>query len=432
LTAPRFSRSGAWSVFLGLMAVGAIAASVVVLFEVVRPPQRIVLIVIDTLRRDHVSVYGGRASTPHIDALAARGQVFTDARASFHQTTMSMASLFTGRTPSIETADPTATLAWNGDTWCGMARFAEADGHGACIPPSVPTLAERMQEAGYWTIGVVSNQFLFEPSGFERGFDDWVEVGPPLRRGTRARRRPELGALRASGPVTEAAVAALNRRARDRFFLYVHFMDVHDYPFARVDYATAVTRVDQAVGALLDTLERAELLDDAIVIVTSDHGERLGERHPLPGRPGHYGNPAFQELLRVPLVVAPPVVDDPDAPLRTQDLHHLIQEIAGLRPDRGGDLPPGELYVGERRFRTYLDGRWKSTVRRSDGRLFLFDLENDPREEWNVADAHPHIAELQRRRIEEVSRGLAVRGEPGERELSERERETLEVLGYVE
>jgi arylsulfatase A-like enzyme len=432
LTAPRPSRSGAWSVALGLVAVGAIAASVVVLFEVVRPPARIVLVVIDTLRRDHVSVYGGRASTPHIDALAERGQVFTDARASFHQTTMSMASLFTGRTPSIETADPTATLAWNGDTWCGMARFAEGDGHGACIPASVPTLAVRMQEAGYWTIGVVSNQFLFEPSGFERGFDDGVEVGPGPRRGSRARPRPELGALRAGGPVTQATVAALNRRGRDRFFLYVHFMDVHDYPFARVDYPTAVTRVDQAVGALLDLLEQAELLEDAVVIVTSDHGERLGERHPLPGRPGHYGNPAFQELLRVPLVVAPPVVDDPTAPLRTQDLHHLIQEIAGLRPDRGGDLAPDELYVGERRFRTYLDGRWKSTVRRSDGRLFLFDLESDPREEWNVADAHPHIAEAHRRRIEEVSRSLAVRDERPERELSERERETLKVLGYVE
>jgi len=186
------------------------------------------------------------------------------------------------------------------------------------------------------------------------------------------------------------------------------------------------------VGVLLNTLEKAKLLEDATVIVTSDHGERFGERHPLRGRPGHYGNPAFQELLRVPLIVAPPVVDDPTAPLRTQDLHDLIQEIAGLRPDRDGELAPGELYVGERRFRTYLDGRWKSTLRRSDGRLFLFDLENDPEEKRNVAEVSPHIAAAHRQRIEEISGGLAIRGALPERELSAHERETLKILGYVE
>ncbi|MDH3214128.1 MAG: sulfatase, partial [Myxococcales bacterium] len=430
LTGPRASRSPAWRLVLAAMVVGAFVASLVMLIDVARPPARIVLIVVDTLRRDFVSVYGGAQATPNIDALAERGQVFTNAVASFHQTTMSMAALFTGRTPSIETADPSSTLSWNSDTWCGMARFAEAGSDIACIPEAVPTLAERLKEAGYWTIGVASNQFLFEPSGFGRGFDDWIEVGP--RQEARPRQRPELGALRAWAPVTKAAVAAVNRRPQGRFFLYVHYMDVHDYPFAQVDYPTSIGTVDRAVGVLLNTLEKAKLLEDATVIVTSDHGERFGERHPLRGRPGHYGNPAFQELLRVPLIVAPPVVDDPTAPLRTQDLHDLIQEIAGLRPDRDGELAPGELYVGERRFRTYLDGRWKSTLRRSDGRLFLFDLENDPEEKRNVAEVSPHIAAAHRQRIEEISGGLAIRGALPKRELSAHERETLKILGYVE
>ncbi len=198
LSEPRARRSTRWRVVLGLMAVGSIVGSLVVIIDVVRPPARIILIVIDTLRRDVVSAYGGDASTPHIDSLAQRGQLFTGAMASFHQTTMSMASLFTGRTPSIESADPSSTLSWNGDTWCGMARFADADRDAACIPEAVPTLAERMREAGYWTIGVTSNQFLYEPGGFSRGFDDWVEVGP--RQEARPRERPELGALRAWGP----------------------------------------------------------------------------------------------------------------------------------------------------------------------------------------------------------------------------------------
>ncbi len=73
------------------------------------PP--IVLVVVDTLRRDHVSVYGGKAFTPNIDRLAARGQVFTNAVSSFHQTTMSMGSLFTGRTPSLATGRAETPLA---------------------------------------------------------------------------------------------------------------------------------------------------------------------------------------------------------------------------------------------------------------------------------------------------------------------------------
>ena len=68
-------------------------------------PQRVILIVIDTLRSDHVSCYGSASATPAIDAIAARGQRFTRATSSFHQTSMSMGAMFTGRTPSIETGE---------------------------------------------------------------------------------------------------------------------------------------------------------------------------------------------------------------------------------------------------------------------------------------------------------------------------------------
>ena len=66
----------------------------------VAAPERIILIVADTLRRDHLSPYGSELETPAVARLARRGQVFTNAVSSFHQTTMSMAALFTGRTPS--------------------------------------------------------------------------------------------------------------------------------------------------------------------------------------------------------------------------------------------------------------------------------------------------------------------------------------------
>lgn len=396
-------------------------------------PERIVLIVVDTLRRDHVSAYGNGDLTPRIGELAARGQVLTHARAAFHQTTMSMSSLFTGRTPSLETNDPAKSLSWNGETWCGMARFASGNRGAACIPDALTTLGERMRQAGYWTIGIPSNQFMFGAAGFSRGFDDWVEVGSPdgpIEQPREERRR--LSELRSWAPVTQATIEALGRRPRDRFFLFVHFMDVHDYHYTRVEYPRAVRVLDSAVGVLLDELEARGLLENATVILTSDHGERLREVHGLRGRPAHYGNPSFEEVLKIPLIIAPPLVEDPAAPVRTQDLHHLLRTLAGERHESGSELATGEHYLSERWFRTYFDGRWKSTVRRRDGRLFLFDLDADPGETVDIAPQNPELAQAHQRRIDELTRALAVQTRRGDRELSDEERRALEALGYVE
>jgi arylsulfatase A-like enzyme len=426
------SRLVSWRIALGLVSAGAIVAAIALLVDIRRAPERVILIVIDTLRRDHLPVYGGETRAPHIEALAERGQVFERALASFHQTTMSMGSLFTGRTPSFETADPRSPLSWNGDTWCGLARFAGEGSEGACIPAAIPTLAEQLSEAGYWTIGVASNQLLFEPSNFSRGFDDWVEVGDrpaDTRRGTPP---PNPWESRYWGPVNAAAIEALNRRQSDQFFLYVHYMDVHDYGLRPVPYTETILAVDEAVGRLLHQLEGAGLMKAAVVILTSDHGERLNEPHPIRSKLGHYGNPSFQELLEVPLIVAPPLAEDAAAPLRTQDLHYLIREIAGLRPASAAELDPEELFVGELHYRTYLKGRWKSTIRREDGKHFLFDLEADPGERRDVAAANPQVAAAHRGRIEALSRELAAGSAPAERELSELERETLRMLGYAD
>jgi uncharacterized sulfatase len=401
-----------------------------------RPPERLVLIVIDTLRRDHLGVYGSSVPTPNIDALAARGQHFSNVISSFHQTTMSMGSLFTGRTPSME-AGENRVLAWNGDNWCGLARLAQRPGSDLCLPPGVPTLAEALREAGYWTIGVASNQFLYEPSGFSRGFDDWVQVDdrPPVAGRASRRNLANAHQSRTWHSVNRAAVAALNRRPRDKFFLYVHYVDVHDYVFQKTTYAEAVKGMDEGVGRLLAQLESAKLLEDAVVVLASDHGEQLGEMHNFPGEfPnsfGHYGNPSFQEQLRVPLIVAPARGGDPNRFLRTQDIFDLLLEIAGAPREPSRDIEPDELFLGEARYRTYRKGRWKSFVRRSDGRHFVYDLEADPLEKNDVAAQNPAVMADHSERIEQLTRSLTASGVP-ERELSESERERLRALGYID
>jgi len=401
-----------------------------------RGPERIVFVVVDTLRRDHVSAYDAKVDTPNMAALAARGQVFENAVASFHQTSMSMAAIFTGRTPSIETGTPTATLPWNGSTWCGLARFRSGEGD-TCIPRSLPTLAERLREAGYWTIGVASNQFLYEPSGFGRGFDDWTEVdrrkaltGPASREGIENARQS-----RTWRNVNRAVEAALARRESDRFFLYVHYIDVHDYRFQQRSYAQAVQEMDTAFGRLLGELGAQGLLDGAVVVLTSDHGERLGEAHGLPGELpnnyGHYGNPSWQEMLRIPLIVAPPVVADPARFVRTQDLYALLLGIAGVSAPATNDTRPDELFVSELFFRTYREGRFKTAVRRKDGRAFLYDLEADPHEQRDLSAAETLRVHAHRMRLNELSEELAAAAAP-QRELSEEEKERLRTLGYLD
>ena len=147
--------------------------------------------------------------------------------------------------------------------------------------------------------------------------------------------------------MNRAAVAALNRRPRDKFFLYVHYVDVHDYVFQKTTYAEAVKEMDQGVGRLLAQLESAKLLEDAVVVLASDHGEQLGEMHNFPGEfPksfGHYGNPSFQEQLRIPLIVAPARGGDPHRFLRTQDIFDLLLEIAGAPREPSRDIEPDEL-----------------------------------------------------------------------------------------
>jgi arylsulfatase A-like enzyme len=399
------------------------------------PPERIVLIVIDTLRRDFLSYYGDAPlPTPHIDALARRGRAYERVTAAYHQTSMSMAALFTGRTPSIERPDGGPPLPWTGQTWCGMARFA-APGEELCIPTGLTTLAERLRGAGYWTIGVMSNHMLFEPSGFGRGFDDRSEVGQrPPEVGPLARYRvEEAWRERTARHVNRAAREALARRPNDRFFLYVHYMDVHDWGYRAAPYAQSVAIADAAVGALLGDLDRAGLLVDAVVILTSDHGEHLGETHPPdPSRVmrSHQGNPSYQELLRVPLVVAPDSRMDARELLRTQDLYGEILRIAGL-PAAPSDLEDGELFVGEQRFLTYRRGRFKSSFERRGGREVLFDLLEDPREQQDLAGSRPELLEEHRRKVVDLQRRLGGAARDG-RELSEDDRRRLDALGYVE
>lgn len=391
-----------------------------------RPPERIVLVVVDMLRADHVGCYGGGTPTPVIDRLASEGDRYPQAVAAFHQTTMSMASMFTGRTPSLEAGDPRQPLDWNGKTWCGMARFA-APGDDGCIPRSLRTVAEAMQEAGYATIGVVSNPLLFDPGGYRQGFEEWIQVGEAAAAFEVGR---SVASSHAAAPVNEAVRRALARRRSDRFFLYVHYMDLHDHAIMGASYDEAVRAADAAVGSLLEELRRAGLRERTAVVLTSDHGERLGETHALPGMPGHFGNPSFETVLRVPLIVWPRTGGPAPEMFRGQDTLRLIERLAGVEEAPPSDLEPDEVLVTEKKFLSYRRYPWKSMWSRADGRLHLFNLAEDPGEQRDVAALQESLSREHEQRIGGLAAALSVRTRP-ESELTEADKQRLRALGYL-
>ncbi len=391
-------------------------------------PERIVLIVVDTLRRDHLSCYGGGTPTPRIDALAARGQRVRNAFSSFHQTTMSMGALFSGLTPSLEIGNG-RSIRWTGRSWCGLTRFADPAGEQGCIPQAVATLPERLREAGYWTAGVVTNPLLFRPAGFERGFERWLELEDPHavpRRLLRNYRRAP-----AADQVNVRVRELLEDRPSDRFFLYVHYMDVHDYLLWARPYAQMVERVDVAVGELLDWMRSRGLLDDALIVLTSDHGERLAEPHFVKGKPSHRGDPSFEEVLQVPLIVWPARFGAGDALLRGADVHHQILELAGAASSPEAELEPGELFLSEKEWQTYRREQWKSYHPRGGKRVHLVDLSRDPGERQDVAQRFPEIVARHRARLAELTRSLGARAAPVDT-LTPEDRRRLEALGYLD
>jgi arylsulfatase A-like enzyme len=389
----------------------------------------VIMIVVDTLRRDHLSPYGSSLETPNVAALAERGQVFTNAVSSFHQTTMSTAALFTGLTPSLETGDRRESLPWTGRTWCGLSRFAAPQGD-TCVPRGLTTLAEDLRDAGYWTAAVISNRLLFEPSGYEQGFDSWVEVGASADEVMKL--PPETrAASRSAAQIQRAVKALLAERPSNRFFLYLHYVDVHDWGLVSREYAETVEFFDRELGKLLEQLEADGILEDAVVVFTSDHGEALGEEHALQSTRTHLGNPSFEPVLEIPLIVAPAMFDDSSCLVRSQDIGGLVKQIAGIGAQASRDLEPDELFLAEKHWQTYRKGRFKSMFRRKNMRGWLFDIETDPGEKINLVEERPDIALEHLRRVVELTHSLAGQVAEGE-ELTEQDRERLRALGYLQ
>lgn len=270
----------------------------------------VVLLTVDTLRLDHVGAFNpdSPAKTPAIDALARDGVVFEQAFSPISVTGPAFVSLFTGQSPGSH------GVVLN--TFRGGPALAEG----------TPTLATRLREEGFSTAAFVSG-FTLRPSlGLAPGFQvyDAPAEGVKRRPGDRTAQRAIdwLGDQRrwarlflwwhsydAHGPFDVVAEAAPLDGAWERhpeqlarIAPYQRIEGISDPRFYTARYAAAVEHVDAQVGRLVQALKEAGRYDDALIILTADHGESFTERELW----FDHGTHASAEQLRVPLVIKVP------------------------------------------------------------------------------------------------------------------------------
>lgn len=356
------------------------------------PAPRVILISIDTLRADHLGLYGyARETSPFLDAWAKRALVFEHGFTPAAWTLIAHMTMLTGLYPEQH----------------GVLEGDQA------LAADAPLLAERFQRAGFATLGLYHPSWVHTRHGFARGFDvfrahaDVKEAGQhlfeelarvPRERplflfvhlydvhGEREDVRPK-SVYSAPPPFQELFVPGAAQRFAGETYQDLQHRTVTD-PAEREAlaalYDEGIRHVDAALGEWFERLEREHWLDDALVIVTSDHGESLAQR----GKVGHGG--PWQEGLRVPLLVHLP--GDARAGERVEAVTHLIDVVptalafAGLPAD---PALPGRSLLGPLARERVLGGanppidfvvRWPEKAVRVGERAGSFDLAADPGE----------------------------------------------------
>lgn len=405
----------------------------------------VLFILVDTLRADRLGSYGyARDTSPTLDALARDGVRFADVRAQSSWTKCSMASLWTG-------LHPVST---------GVLKSLDGLAEEAVLP------AEILREAGFRTAGIWRNGWLDPRFGFGQGFDLYLR--PTAGRQPGADGRPGPRVPGSDRDIVRSAAEFLRGARHDRWFLYLHLMDVHQYASDEASarfgtsysdiYDNAIHWVDRNVAAVLAELETLGLRDRTLIVLASDHGEAFDEH----GREGH-ARDIHSEVTTTPLILGLPFRLDPgwvvEAPVANVDLWPTVLDLLGLPelPEpHGRSLVPAIRMAarGERESdppETYaqLDASWGRaeakpdpmiSVRRGDHRMIyrpaepeasvLYDLRADPREQVNRVDELAEVAAGLRATAEAYTRRAVPWGEVPAVEVDADEMERLRALGY--
>jgi Flp pilus assembly protein TadD len=360
--------------------------------------QSVILISVDTLRADHLS----RGQTPHIDALGKGGTLFSQVSTPFPLTLPAHVALFTSTYPSS-----------NGVTDNGLP-----------LQPGAVTLATVLKKSGYRTAAFVSSFVLDRRFGLSRGFDVYdspFDLHNKTTIGVGDRKR-------AGAQTVEAAEHWLEANSSAPVFLFLHLYDLHtpyDLPpdpaqrHGETGYAAELAYVDRVLGDFLGSLDRRGILQKALIVFTSDHGEGLGEH----GESSH-GYFIYQSTLHVPLIIHWPAGSKKRAPQERVDEPASLLDVAPTILDAVGVARPNEmrgrglLAAGSEDVyseSTYARNHFGcATLRslRAGGYKYidapkpeLYDLSSDPAEARNLYDQQRAKAAALRQKIAAVRAG---------------------------
>jgi tetratricopeptide (TPR) repeat protein len=386
----------------------------------------VILISIDTLRADHLPVYGARGPrTPTIDALAADGVVFDNAYAHSPQTLPSHVSILSGRLPF---------------------QHGVRDNVGFAVKPDERLLPGMLHNAGYVSGGFVSAYVLRDETGVGKSFDHYDARMPPSS--------PEvaIGQLQRDGASTlEAAERWLDGVQSSRFFLFFHIYEPHSphSPPARFSmyspYDGEIAYADEIVGNLIASLKRRRLYDEALIVLLSDHGEGLGDH----GEQEH-GLFLYRSTIRVPLVIKLPRQQNAGrrvtAPVQHIDLVPTVLDVLGLPAQpalqgrsleplfTGGAIQEQGLYA-EALYSRYHFG-WSELYSLTDAQYSfiraprdeLYDIQKDPGQLNNLAPQRDSTRLAMRGALDRLIAGVSIEA-PGD--VGAEARERLRALGYV-
>jgi arylsulfatase len=421
----------------------------------------IIIVLVDTLRADHMSLYGyDRKTTPFIDQVSAGSVVFERARSQSSCTFPSVNSLMTSRYPSVFTRQPKGELG---------------------IPAEYPAIAEILNARGFHTVAVSASPIVratpsdYNPvGGFDRGFDIFVE-----------------GCVWRHGGCLSAKVERQLDALEEPFFLYLHYMEPHapyqpperyskifageyeGYDFIRdgdpnpigkmiyadgpsyeigereinhlIDlYDDEIRYFDGVFRRLLGMLETRDQLEDTLIILTSDHGEEFLEH-------GHvkHCRGVWDTVTHVPLMFRFPHAEEGkviDAAVENVDIVPTILDYLEIDLDgfgfEGSSLRPlieGQAierlfaFADAGRYRSADDGRFHLILDGSDQRFTLFNIMNDPLEQHDLFDSsHPEFTPLLNALDEWLgSTGQRLRLDKAIAAAQAKEEE-LRALGYLE
>jgi len=413
-----------------------------------RDDTNVLFILVDTLRADHLSAYGyERDTSPNIAALAEGGIRFDQQVSQSSWTKCSMASLWTGLYP----------------TRSGVLRAPHVLTEEAKLP------AELYRDAGFRTAGIWRNGWIAGNFGFGQGFENYTQPRPSQRRRSQRPERPNLSLAGSDADIIRSAFAFLRAHGHERWFLYLHMMDVHQYAFSEEEavfgttyldsYDNAILWVDGLIGRLLDVLVVRGLRDRTLVVFASDHGEAFGEH----GSEGH-ARDVYGEVTETPFILSFPFRIEPGIVVATRsanvDLWPTVLELTGMpaMPETDGRSRVPEIVAavrgaavdGDGLAFAQLDQTWGRdrrepaplvAVNRGPWRLFysaarpeqpeLYDKERDPGERRNLAGERPQVTkELTKLALEHLDGQPPWDSETPSIEIDEMQINLLRALGY--